>query len=48
MSAGQSSRPSATSTSASGYDGSRGGTDDEGDKAGGDIWEHRQSQYPMN
>ena len=43
-----SSWPSAIGTSASDYDGSRGGTDDEGDKAGGDIWEHRQSQYPMN
>ena len=48
MSAGQSSRPSATSTSASGYDGSRGGTDDGGDNAGWDIEEHQQSQYPMS
>ena len=33
ISAGHSSRPSAASTSASGYDGSRGGTDDGGDNA---------------
>ncbi|KAL6331904.1 hypothetical protein AAG906_020252 [Vitis piasezkii] len=47
-SAGHSSRPSATGTSASGYDGSRGGTDDGGDNAGGDIHEHQHSQYPIS
>ncbi|KAJ9680166.1 hypothetical protein PVL29_019454 [Vitis rotundifolia] len=40
----QSSRPSAAGTSASGYDGSRGGTEDESDNPGGDIGEHQQSQ----
>ena len=33
---------------ASGYDGSRGGTDDGSDNAKGDIGEHQQSQYPMS
>ncbi|RVW95605.1 hypothetical protein CK203_039065 [Vitis vinifera] len=47
-SAGHSSRPSAAGTSASGYDGSRGGTDDEGDNGGGDIDERRHSQYPIS
>ncbi|KAL6345769.1 hypothetical protein AAG906_017519 [Vitis piasezkii] len=47
-SAGHSSRPSAAGTSASGYDGSRGGTDDGGDNGGGDIDERRHSQYPIN
>ncbi|RVW62896.1 hypothetical protein CK203_059778 [Vitis vinifera] len=47
-SAGHSSRPSATGTSASGYDGLRGGTDDGGDNAGGDINEHQHSQYPVS
>ena len=45
---GQSSRPSAAGTSASGYDGSRGGTDDGSDHTGGDIGERQQSQYPMS
>ena len=36
-SAGHSSRPSAAGTSASGYDGSRGGIDDGGDNVEGDI-----------
>ncbi|RVW86129.1 hypothetical protein CK203_038010 [Vitis vinifera] len=45
---GQSSRPSAAGTSASGYDGSRGGTDDGSDHVGGDIGERQQSQYPMS
>ena len=43
-----SSIPSAAGTFASGYDGSRGGTDDEGDNAGGDINERQHSQYPMS
>ena len=43
-----SSRPSAAGTSASGYDGSRGGTDDGGDNAGGDINERQHSQYPVS
>ncbi|RVW92586.1 hypothetical protein CK203_039385 [Vitis vinifera] len=47
-SASHSSRPSATGTSASGYDGSRGGTDDGGDNAGGDINERQHSQYPVS
>ncbi|RVW21476.1 hypothetical protein CK203_112622 [Vitis vinifera] len=47
-SAGHSSRPSAASTSASGYDGSRGGTDDGGDNVGGDINERQHSQYPVS
>ncbi|RVW78681.1 hypothetical protein CK203_048452 [Vitis vinifera] len=46
-SAGHSSRPSAASTSASGYDGSRGGTNDGSDNGGGDIDERRHSQYPI-
>ncbi|RVW94403.1 hypothetical protein CK203_035625 [Vitis vinifera] len=33
---------------ASGYDGSRGGTDDGGDNAGGDIDECQHSQYPIS
>ncbi|KAL6332423.1 hypothetical protein AAG906_005001 [Vitis piasezkii] len=45
---GQSSRPSAAGTSAFGYDGSRGGTDDGSDHTGGDIGEHQQSQYPIS
>ncbi|KAL6338646.1 hypothetical protein AAG906_021463 [Vitis piasezkii] len=44
----QSSRPSVASTSASSYDGSRGGTDDGGDNAGGDVGQQQQSQYPMS
>ncbi|RVW22644.1 hypothetical protein CK203_100626 [Vitis vinifera] len=36
------------STSASGYDSSRGGTDDGGDNAGGDIDERQHSQYPIS
>nr|CAN65060.1 hypothetical protein VITISV_008904 [Vitis vinifera] len=32
----------------SGYDGSRGGTDDGGDNGGGDIDERRHSQYPIS
>ena len=47
-SVGHSSRPSAAGTSASGYDGSRGGTDDGGDNAGGDINERQHSQYPVS
>ncbi|RVW74430.1 hypothetical protein CK203_058201 [Vitis vinifera] len=47
-SASHSSRRSAAGTSASGYDGSRGGTDDGGDNAGGDIYECQHSQYPIN
>ncbi|RVW80943.1 hypothetical protein CK203_037354 [Vitis vinifera] len=47
-SASHSSRPSAASTSASGYDGSRGGTNDGGDNGRGDIDERRHSQYPIN
>ncbi|RVW88831.1 hypothetical protein CK203_034746 [Vitis vinifera] len=47
-SVGHSSRPSAASTSTSGYDGSRRGTDDGGDNTGGDIWERQQSQYPIS
>ncbi|RVW52179.1 hypothetical protein CK203_077811 [Vitis vinifera] len=47
-SAGHSSRPSAAGTSASGYDGSRGGTDDGGDNGGGDIDERQHSQYPIS
>ena len=45
---GQSSRPNAAGTSASGYNGSRGGTNDGSDHAGGDIGEHQQSQYPIS
>ncbi|RVX23178.1 hypothetical protein CK203_000049 [Vitis vinifera] len=48
ISAGHSSRPSAASTSASGYDGSRGGTDDGGDNGEGDIDERQHSQYPIS
>ena len=48
MSVGQSSRPSTASTFASSYDGSRGGTNDGGDNARGDIGERQQSQYPMS
>ena len=44
-SVGHSSRPSVVGTSASGYDGSRGGIDDGGDNTGGDIYEHQHSQY---
>ncbi|RVW18754.1 hypothetical protein CK203_098147 [Vitis vinifera] len=47
-STGHSSRLSAASTSASGYDGLRGGTDDGGDNGGGDIDECRHSQYPIS
>ncbi|RVX07719.1 hypothetical protein CK203_021897 [Vitis vinifera] len=47
-SVGHSSRPSAAGTSTSGYDGSRGGTDDGGDNGGGDIDERRHSQYPIS
>ncbi|RVW62088.1 hypothetical protein CK203_058940 [Vitis vinifera] len=47
-SASHSSRPSAAGTSTSGYDGSRGGTDDGGDNGGGDIDERRHSQYPIS
>ena len=47
-SVGHSSRPSAVGTSASGYDGSRGGSDDGGDNARWDIWERQQSQYPIS
>ena len=47
-SAGHSSRPSAAGTSASGYDGSRGGIDDGGDNTRGDIYERQHSQYPIN
>ncbi|RVW89975.1 hypothetical protein CK203_036507 [Vitis vinifera] len=47
-SAGHSSRPSAAGTFTSGYDGSRGGTDDGGDNGGGDIDERRHSQYPIS
>ena len=47
-SVGQSSKPSTTSTFACGYDGLRGGTDDGGDNVGGDIGEHKQSQYLMS
>ena len=36
-SVGHSSRPNATGITASGYDGSRGGTDDGGNNTGGDI-----------
>ena len=44
-SVGQSSKPSAASNSASGYDGSRDGTNDEGYNAGEDIYERQHSQY---
>ena len=47
-SVGHCSRPSTASTSASGYNGSRGGTDYGGDNAGGDIYERQHSQYPVN
>ncbi|KAL6319952.1 hypothetical protein AAG906_037028 [Vitis piasezkii] len=47
-SASHSSRPSAAGTSAFGYDGSRGGIDDGGDNAGGDIYERQHSQYPIS
>ena len=47
-SVGHSSRPSAVGTSASGYDGSRGGTDDGSDNVGGDIYERQHSQYLIN
>ncbi|RVW44266.1 hypothetical protein CK203_099601 [Vitis vinifera] len=47
-SAGHSSRPNTAGPSASGYDGSRGGTDDGGDNGGGDIDERQHSQYPIN
>ena len=47
-STGQSSRPSATGTSAFGYDGSRGRTNDGSDHTGEDIGERQQSQYPMS
>ena len=47
-SAGHSSRPSAASTSAFGYDGSRGGTNDGGDNGGGDIDDRQHSQYPIS
>ena len=47
-SASHSSRPSAVGTFSSGYDGSRGGTDDRGDNAGGDIDECQHSQYPIS
>ena len=42
-SVGHSSRPSAAYTFAFGYDGSRGGTDDGGDNARGDIYERQHS-----
>ena len=45
---GQSSRPNVASTSAFGYNGSRGGTNDGSNLAGGDIGEHQQSQYPIS
>ena len=47
-SAGHSSRPSVVGASASGYDGSRCGTDDGGDNGEGDIDERRHSQYPIS
>ncbi|RVW84757.1 hypothetical protein CK203_046717 [Vitis vinifera] len=47
-SAGHSSRPSVAGTSASGYDGSRGGTNDGGDNGEGNIDERRHSQYPIS
>ncbi|KAL6329058.1 hypothetical protein AAG906_007348 [Vitis piasezkii] len=45
-SAGHSSRPSRKYFAR--YDGSRGGTDDGGDNAGGDINERQHSQYPVS
>ncbi|RVW78540.1 hypothetical protein CK203_049801 [Vitis vinifera] len=47
-SVGHSSRSSAAGTFVSGYNGSRGGTDDGSDNGGGDIDERRHSQYPIN
>nr|CAN73152.1 hypothetical protein VITISV_025361 [Vitis vinifera] len=47
-SVGHSSRPSAAGTSSSSYDGSRDGTDDEGDNRGRDIDERQHSQYPIS
>ena len=47
-SAGHSSRPSVVCTFASGYNGSRGRTDDGGDNGEGDIDERRHSQYPIS
>ena len=44
-SASHNSRPSVAGTSAFSYDGSRGGTDDGGDNAGGDINERQHSQF---
>ncbi|RVW85988.1 hypothetical protein CK203_041452 [Vitis vinifera] len=44
-SVGHSSRPSAAGTFTSSYDGSRGGTNDGGDNAEGDIHERQHSQY---
>ena len=44
-SVGHSSRPSTTDTSTSGYDGSRDGTNDEGDNVGEDIYERQHSQF---
>ncbi|RVW49141.1 hypothetical protein CK203_084387 [Vitis vinifera] len=47
----QISRPNAIGTSASGYNDSRGGTNDEGDNIGndgGDVGQQQQSQYPMS
>ena len=45
---GQSNRPGAIGISTSGYDSSRGGTNDGSDHTGGDIGERQQSQYPMS
>ena len=47
-SVGHCSRPSTASTSASGYNGSRGETDDGSDNVGGDINERQHSQYPVS
>ena len=42
-SVGQSRKPSVFSTSTSGYDGLRGGTDDGDDNVGGDVGQQQQS-----
>ncbi|RVW98354.1 hypothetical protein CK203_034355 [Vitis vinifera] len=47
-SVGQSGRPNATSTSVFGYNGSKGGTNNGGDNARGDVKQQQQSQFPMS
>ena len=44
----QNSRPSVAGTSATSYDGSRGGTNDGGDNTRGDVGQQQQSQYRMS